>query len=292
MDSWIAMDQFTVIGTALLKVALIGTLAALLLTWVARRTDQVAERMGIEPLIAELAVTALKIFLFLFVLISSLSALGVQTHTLLAAVGAAGLAIGLALQSSLSNLAAGILLAVNKIFKKSDYIEANGVAGSVSSIGLFTTTLKTLDNRYVTVPNDALFSNNIINYTRFEIRRLDLRVSIAYEDDQDRAIELLEELMQASELTLNDHDRLIGVESFGEYGVNLLVRVWVRRDNLKATEMQLLRDIKVSFDTNQITIPYPRVDISGFAEYSRMLAQGAGEVERAGETVIGSPPQG
>ena len=275
------------IATALIKVVVLGVLASLALSWVARRTDRMADRLHIEPLIAELAITALKVFLFLFVLISALSSLGVQTNTLLAAVGAAGLAIGLALQSSLSNLAAGILLAVNKIFKKADYIEANGVAGSVTSIGLFTTTLRTIDNRSVTVPNDALFSNNIVNYSRFPIRRIDLRVSIAYEDDVQVACQVLTDLLNQSDAVVDRQDVVVGVESFGEYGVNLLVRCWVGRDNLKATEMTLLAAIKHAFDQQGITIPYPRVDISGLAEFSRALAQGQSEAERAGETVIG-----
>ena len=275
------------IATALIKVVVLGVLASLALSWVARRTDRMADRLHIEPLIAELAITALKVFLFLFVLISALSSLGVQTNTLLAAVGAAGLAIGLALQSSLSNLAAGILLAVNKIFKKADYIEANGVAGSVTSIGLFTTTLRTIDNRSVTVPNDALFSNNIVNYSRFPIRRIDLRVSIAYEDDVQVACQVLTDLLNQSDAVVDRQDVVVGVESFGEYGVNLLVRCWVGRDNLKATEMTLLAAIKQAFDQQGITIPYPRVDISGLAEFSRALAQGQSEAERAGETVIG-----
>ncbi len=275
------------IATALIKVVVLGVLASLALSWVARRTDRMADRLHIEPLIAELAITALKVFLFLFVLISALSSLGVQTNTLLAAVGAAGLAIGLALQSSLSNLAAGILLAVNKIFKKADYIEANGVAGSVTSIGLFTTTLRTIDNRSVTVPNDALFSNNIVNYSRFPIRRIDLRVSIAYEDDVQVACQVLTDLLNQSDAVVDHQDVVVGVESFGEYGVNLLVRCWVGRDNLKATEMTLLAAIKQAFDQQGITIPYPRVDISGLAEFSRALAQGQSEAERAGETVIG-----
>ena len=275
------------IATALIKVVVLGVLASLALSWVARRTDRMANRLHIEPLIAELAITALKVFLFLFVLISALGSLGVQTNTLLAAVGAAGLAIGLALQSSLSNLAAGILLAVNKIFKKADYIEANGVAGSVTSIGLFTTTLRTIDNRSVTVPNDALFSNNIVNYSRFPTRRIDLRVSIAYEDDVQVACQVLTDLLNQSDAVVDRQDVVVGVESFGEYGVNLLVRCWVGRDNLKATEMTLLAAIKQAFDQQGITIPYPRVDISGLAEFSRALAQGQSEAERAGETVIG-----
>ena len=275
------------IATALIKVVVLGVLASLALSWVARRTDRMADRLHIEPLIAELAITALKVFLFLFVLISALSSLGVQTNTLLAAVGAAGLAIGLALQSSLSNLAAGILLAVNKIFKKADYIEANGVAGRLTSIGLFTTTLRTIDNRSVTVPNDALFSNNIVNYSRFPIRRIDLRVSIAYEDDVQVACQVLTDLLHQSDAVVDHQDVVVGVESFGEYGVNLLVRCWVGRDNLKATEMTLLAAIKHAFDQQGITIPYPRVDISGLAEFSRALAQGQSEAERAGETVIG-----
>jgi len=137
------------------------------------------------------------------------------------------------------------------------------------------------------VPNDALFSNNIVNYSRFPIRRIDLRVSIAYEDDVQVACQVLTDLLNQSDAVVDRQDVVVGVESFGEYGVNLLVRCWVGRDNLKATEMTLLAAIKHAFDQQGITIPYPRVDISGLAEFSRALAQGQSEAERAGETVIG-----
>ena len=197
-------------------------------------------------------------------------------------------AVGLAFQNSLSNLAAGILLAGNKVFKKLDYVEINGVAGRVESVGLLTTTLRTIDNKTVTIPNNSCLSNNIINFSNFPTRRLDLRVSIAYEDDIVEAKRLLTDLFVSSPLVIDKTDFLVGVESFGEYGVNILTRIWVPTESVLAAQMELLEEIKAIFDESKITIPYPRVDISGFAEYSLALARGQSEAMRVPENIITS----
>jgi small conductance mechanosensitive channel len=186
-------------------------------------------------LVTEFAITTAKVILYIVVIVSALSSLGIQTHSLVAAIGAAGLAVCLALQNSLSNLAAGILLAGNKVFKQLDYVEINGVAGKVEGVGLLTTTLRTIDNKTVTIPNNSCLSNNIINFSNFPTRRLDLRVSIAYEDDVVEAKRLLTHLFVSSPLVIDKTDFLVGVESFGEYGVNLLARVWVPTENILAT---------------------------------------------------------
>ncbi|MEC8308573.1 MAG: mechanosensitive ion channel domain-containing protein [Pseudomonadota bacterium] len=244
--------------------------------------------MRIEPLVTEFAITTAKVILYIVVIVSALSSLGIQTHSLVAAIGAATLAVGLALQNSLSNLAAGILLAGNKVFKKLVCVEINGVAGKIESVGLLTTTLRTIDNKTVTIPNNSCLSNNIINFSNFPTRRLDLRVSIASEDDVVEAKRLLTDLFVSSPLVIDKSDFLVGVESFGEYGVNLLARVWVPTENVLAAQMELLEEIKAIFDESKITIPYPRVDISGFAEYSLALARGQSEAMRAPEKIITS----
>ena len=147
--------------------------------------------MRLEPLLTEFAITTAKVILYIVVIVSALHSSGIQIHSLVAAIGAAGLAYGLALQNSLSNLAVGSLLAGNKVFKKKVYVEINGIPGKVESVGLLTTTLSVFDNNMVTIPNSSYLSNNIINFSKFPILRIDLQVSIAYEADVTEAKWLL-----------------------------------------------------------------------------------------------------
>ena len=266
-------------GKSLGSLLILGLCAWLALRWMASRVEVLSEKLRLEPLVTEFAITTAKVILYIVVIISALSSLGIQTHSLVAAIGAAGLAIGLALQNSLSNLAAGILLAGNKVFKKKDHVEINGVAGKVESVGLLTTTLRTIDNKMVTIPNNSCLSN-------IPTRRIDLQVSIAYEDEVAEAKRLLVKLFDSSSLVIDNTDVVVGVESFGEYGVNLLARVWVATDNVLVAQMELLEQIKAIFDESKITIPYPRVDISGFAEYSLALARGQSEAARAPENIL------
>ena len=291
MDSLVTQvtfSEFFNVGKSLGSLLILGLCAWLALRWMASRVEVLSEKLRLEPLVTEFAITTAKVILYIVVIVSALSSLGIQTHSLVAAIGAAGLAVGLALQNSLSNLAAGILLAGNKVFKKLDYVEINGVAGKVESVGLLTTTLRTVDNKTATIPNNSCLSNNIINFSNFPTRRIDLQVSIAYEDEVAEAKRLLNELFNSSPLVIDKADVLVGVESFGEYGVNLLARVWVTTDNVLVAQMELLEQIKAIFDESKITIPYPRVDISGFAEYSLALARGQSEAVRAPENIIAS----
>jgi small conductance mechanosensitive channel len=282
----VTFSEFFNVAKSLGSLLVLGLCAWLALRWMASRVEVLSEKLRLEPLVTEFAITTAKVILYIVVIVSALSSLGIQTHSLVAAIGAAGLAVGLALQNSLSNLAAGILLAGNKVFKKLDYVEINGVAGKVESVGLLTTTLRTVDNKTVTIPNNSCLSNNIINFSNFPTRRIDLRVSIAYEDEVAEAKRLLIELFDSSPLVIDKVDVMVGVESFGEYGVNLLARVWVTTDNVLVAQMELLEQIKAVFDDSKITIPYPRVDISGFAEYSLALARGQSEAARAPESII------
>ena len=141
------VTQVVEVGKSLGSLLILGLCAWLVLRWMASRVEMLSERLRLEPLVTEFAITTAKVILYIVVIVSALSSLGIQTHSLVAAIGAAGLAVGLALQNSLSNLAAGILLAGNKVFKKLDYVEINGVAGKVESVGLLTTTLRTIDNK-------------------------------------------------------------------------------------------------------------------------------------------------
>ncbi|NCW74527.1 MAG: mechanosensitive ion channel family protein, partial [Gammaproteobacteria bacterium] len=206
----VTFSEFFNVAKSLGSLLILGLCAWLALRWMASRVEVLSEKLRLEPLVTEFAITTAKVILYIVVIVSALSSLGIQTHSLVAAIGAAGLAVGLALQNSLSNLAAGILLAGNKVFKKLDYVEINGVAGKVESVGLLTTTLRTVDNKTVTIPNNSCLSNNIINFSNFPTRRIDLRVSIAYEDEVAEAKRLLIELFDSSPLVIDKVDVMVG----------------------------------------------------------------------------------
>lgn len=199
--------------------------------------------------------------LVVFVVIAALSRLGIQTASLVAVLGAAGLAIGLALQGSLGNFAAGVLLIALRPFKIGDYIEGGGTSGSVGDIGMFTTTLTTPDNKVVTVPNTNLTGDRIINYTAKEMRRMDLKVGVSYDDDIHKVSSVLKQILDEHPNVLKDPAYTVGVFEFADSSVNFVVRPWVKTVDYWVTYFDIHAKIKDAFDSQDITIPYPQRDV-------------------------------
>ena len=183
---------------------------------------------------------------------------GVQTASLLAVFGAAGLAIGLALQGTLSNVAAGMMLLVLRPFKVGDYIEAAGLAGTVSAINLFITELTTPDNVQITAPNGQLWGTAVRNYSHHTTRRVDLLVGIGYEDNIDRAIAATHSVIEADTRAMKDPEPMVMVGELSDSSVNLIVRVWVSSADYSPTKSGLLKAIKERFDAAGISIPFPQ----------------------------------
>jgi len=185
----------------------------------------------------------------------------VQTTSFVAVVGAAGLTIGLALQGSLANFAAGILMIIFKPFKVGDYIEGGGVDGIVEEIGIFTTELKTFDNKKIIVPNAKLTSDNIINYTAREIRRVDIVASVSYSDDLDKVRKVLEDILAADEHVLKEPAPKIAVLELADSSVNFAVRPWVKTSDYWDVFFATQESIKKQFDAAGISIPFPQQDV-------------------------------
>ncbi len=200
------------------------------------------------------------LLLIVFVL-AALSQIGVQTTSFVAIIGAAGLAIGLALQGSLANFAAGFLMIIFRPFKVGDFIEGAGTAGTVEQIQIFTTQLKTPDNKTVIIPNAALTSGNIVNYSSKGTRRCDLVFGIGYDDDIDKAKKILEELVAADSRILKDPATLIAVSELADSSVNFVVRPWVNAGDYWAVYFDLTEKAKKRFDEEGITIPFPQRDV-------------------------------
>lgn len=204
-----------------------------------------------------LAALSLKVLL----LISVASMVGIATTSFVAVLGAAGLAIGLALQGSLANFAGGVLILLFKPFRVGDYIEAQGVSGSVQKIEIFSTLIHTPDNKVIIVPNGHLSNDIITNYSRASTRRADFVFGIGYDDDIELAKRLIRELITADPRIHNDPEPLIAVAELAPSSVNLTVRVWVESTDLSSVRYALLEQVKLSFDANQISIPYPQQEV-------------------------------
>lgn len=199
--------------------------------------------------------------LLLFIIIAALDQLGVDTTSLIALLGAAGLAIGLALQDSLKNFAAGVMLIIFRPFTQGDFIEAAGTAGSVEKISIFNTTLKTGDNREVIIPNGAIYGGTITNYSAKETRRIDMIFGISYDDDIRKAKEIIQNIIINDGRILQDPEPLIAVGELADSSVNFNVRPWVNTADYWTVRFDLNERIKLAFDENGISIPYPQMDV-------------------------------
>ncbi len=219
------------------------------------------EKAKMEVILINFVTSILSSVLLLIVIIASLDELGVDTTSLIAMLGAAGLAVGLALQGSLQNFAAGVMLVIFRPFKDGDYIEAGGTAGTVEHINIFNTLIKTPDNREVIVPNGAIYGGIIVNYSARDTRRIDMVFGIGYGDDIKKAKDLLTNIVQADERILKEPEPLVAVGELAESSVNFKVRPWVKSGDYWDVHHDLNEKIKLSFDENNISIPFPQMDV-------------------------------
>jgi small conductance mechanosensitive channel len=219
------------------------------------------ERAKIDATLSKFLLSLLNATLLIIVVIMALNQLGVNTTSLIALLGAAGLAIGLALQDSLQNLAAGILIIVQRPFSADDLVEIGGILGVVKNVGVFSTDLTTPDNRVVIVPNGQIFTAPIINYSTNPIRRIDMVIGVGYNDDIRQAKALLEQIVTAHPGVLDDPPPVVAVGELADSSVNFHVRPWVDTSQFLDVKYDLIEAIKVALDENGFTIPYPQMDV-------------------------------
>jgi len=196
-----------------------------------------------------------------FVVIAALSKLGIQTASFVAILGAAGLAIGLALQGSLSNFSAGVLMIIFKPFKGGDYVSAGGCDGFIEEIGIFTTSILTIDNKLVIVPNSKIMGDTITNYSAMETRRVDIVAGVSYDDDVDSVKDILLKILAEDERVLKDPPPFVGLLEMADSSVNFTVRGWVKTENYWNVFFDTNERIKKTFDAENISIPYPQLDV-------------------------------
>jgi len=218
-------------------------------------------KRNMDPMLASFITSIVHVLLVVFVIIAALGKLGIQTTSLIAILGAAGLAIGLSLQSSLSSLAAGVMIIGFRPFNVGDYIEAGGTAGVVEGIQIFSTRMRTGDNKTVIVPNASIIGGSIVNYSDRETRRVDMKFGIGYGDNLKIAKQILEDILDKDERVLKDPAPLIAVSELADSSVNLIVRPWVKNADYWPLLWDMTEQVKLRFDQEGIQIPYPQRDV-------------------------------
>lgn len=226
-----------------------------------RAVGRVMGRAGTDEMLVKFVANLVYAALLAFVVLAALAQLGIQTTSFIAVIGAAGLAVGLALQGSLSNFAAGVMLIVFRPFKIGDFIEAAGTSGVVEEIMIFSTRLKSPDNKQLHVPNGSIMAGTIVNYSTKNQRRVDMVFGCGYADDVRKAKALLEEIVRDNPLVLPDPAPTIGVLELGESSVNFAVRPWVATADYWDAYFQINETVKQRFDEAGISIPFPQRDV-------------------------------
>lgn len=233
--------------------------------WLAKIISQITEKAlikaKIEKTLAKFVRNLTNIGLLIFVVIAALASLGVETTQFAVVIGAAGLAIGLALQGSLANFASGFLMIVFRPFKVGDFIEASGIKGTVKEIQIFNTILSTPDNLRAIIPNAQITGGNIINYTVNGKRRVDLVIGISYEDDLRKAKNIIKDTLAADQRVLQDPAPTVAVSELADSSVNFVVRPWVAPADYWNVYFQTIENVKLALDKNGITIPFPQTDV-------------------------------
>lgn len=230
--------------------------------WVGRAVRGALGRVKrVDSMLRGFFASLAKYFVIAITVIAVLERFGVETTSFVAILGAAGLAIGLALQGTLSNVAAGVMLLLFRPFKVGDYVEVAGLAGTVADVSLFTTELTTPDNVQIVTPNSDIWGSPIKNYSHHETRRVQLVVGIGYGDNMDKAVGILRDVIKADERIHSEPEPFVAVSALGASSVDITIRVWCDNGNFWPVSFSLPKAVKEAFDKNGISIPYPQRDI-------------------------------
>ena len=256
-----AKELIAVFGLKILAAIVIYVVGKWAAGVIKRFTLNVMKKSKVDETLINFVGHLVYIALLTFVVLAALSQLGIQTTSFIAILGAAGLAVGLALQGSLSNFAAGVLMMIFRPFKVGDFIEAGGAAGTVEEILIFTTQLKTPDNKTIIIPNAKITSDNIINITAKPIRRVDFVFGVSYGDDIDTVKKVIKEVLAEDGRILNDPPVTIGILALADSSVNFAVRPWVKTEDYWNVFFEINEKMKKRFDREGIAIPFPQRDV-------------------------------
>ena len=257
----IVQDYLIPWASNLFFAALIFVAGKKIADWLVAFVRKALTKSDLDEMLVNFVCSIAKWIMLLVVVIAALNQLGVNTTSFIALLGAAGVAVGLALKDSLQNFAAGVMLILFRPFRTGDFVEAGGAEGVVEEIRIFSTTMRTLDNREITLPNGDVFGGKIVNNNARETRRIDLVIGIGYDDDLRKAKEILEKIVAEDGRVLPDPAPVIVVGELGASSVDILVRPWVKTSDFFATKCDLTERIKLSFDEAGVSIPYPQMDV-------------------------------
>lgn len=262
--SWLVNNQALLLSYAVNIVAALAIIIIGLI--IARMISNAVNRLmisrNIDATVADFLSALIRYAIIAFTLIAALGRVGVQTASVIAVLGAAGLAVGLALQGSLSNLAAGVLLVLFRPFRAGEYVDLGGVAGTVQSVQIFSTTMRTADGKIIVIPNGKIIAGNIINFSREPARRNEFIIGVAYDSDIDQVKQILTDIIQSEDRILKDREITVRLNELGASSINFVVRAWSNSGDLQNVYWDVLERIKREFDAAGISFPYPQMDVN------------------------------
>lgn len=229
--------------------------------WIAKKVGKMIEKRELDATLKQFAQSGVRVLLNIVLIVAIISILGIDTSAFVAMLAAAGFAVGLAFQGSLSNFAGGVLLLITRPFKVGNFIEANGYSGTVEAIQILYTDLVTPDNKVVRIPNGSLSNASVINYSVKETRRVDFQFGVGYEADSSKVIGVLSDIVAQHPLTLQDPQPFVRMSEHGDSAVVYTVRVWVKAPDYWGVYFDVIESVKRSFDKEGISIPYPQMDL-------------------------------
>lgn len=260
-----ANEFFTLISTYGLKILyglIILVIGYRVINIIDKKTHKRIQSSKIDPSLRSFTRSGIHIGLQVILLISVASIMGIETTSIVAILGAGSLAVGLALQGSLSNFAGGVLIIVLRPFKVDDFIEVSGQKGTVVDITIFSTQLKTPDNKCVIIPNALVSNGTLVNYSTFATRRVSFTFGVGYDSSIPKVKEILTKIVNAHELILDDPEPFIGLQAHNDSSLDFVVRVWVESPNYFKVYYDIMEQVKNAFDENNIEIPYPHCDVT------------------------------
>ncbi len=236
---------------------------------------QALKRTKLDAILVDFVSSIVNAVLLVFILVAALDQLGVNTTSVVAVLGAAGLAVGLAMKDSLQNFASGVMLILFRPFKAGDFVEVAGVSATVEKINIFSSVLRTGDNKEVIVPNGKIYSDTITNYSARPTRRVDMVFGIGYDDDVRKAKAMLQQLAREDDRILQSPEPVVAVSELGDSSINFIVRPWVNSADYWAVKWDFTERVKLAFDENGISIPFPQMDVHVHREEAPVQQQAA-----------------
>src|SRR5699024_5412940 len=262
--SWLVANQALLLSYAVNIVAALAIIIVGLI--IARMISNAVNRLmisrKIDATVADFLSALVRYGIIAFTLIAALGRVGVQTASVIAVLGAAGVAVGLALQGSLSNLAAGVFFVMFRPFRAGAYVDLGGVAATVLSVQIFSTTMRTADGKIIVIPNGKIIAGNIINFSREPVRRNEFIIGVAYDSDIDQVKQILTNIIQSEDRILKDREMTVRLNELGASSINFVVRVWSKSGDLQNVYWDVLERIKREFDAAGISFPYPQMDVN------------------------------